>query len=278
MGISRDHPGIKKLLERAANPEALKTPNNPVFGRPGPQTGSRQKETQLSSEESETKKPAARTAGVLNKTETEFYRIAEKEWDHVLFEKILIPINRRNRCEYTPDALCMKKGQTPCFYEVKGGFWRDDARVKTNIASRLVGPALFKQAIKKKKSEGDWEISPVPGTPFSPGNTLEGENSLGISIHFSTHNPKTDKYHTRTLKIWPLATVFLPSGGIQFHLTTGLLSQSVRNLKKGINISERKSLDPRALDPARIPELLHENFPPMIEWLFDTANDPKSTK
>jgi hypothetical protein len=58
----------------------------------------------------------------------------------------------------TPDFFVVDEQDMPAFHEVKGGFIRDDARVKLRVAAREFPEFLFKLA---QCTRGQWTISEV---------------------------------------------------------------------------------------------------------------------
>jgi hypothetical protein len=95
----------------------------------------------------------------MNKTETAYYHILMAEageglWDHVFeHESIKVKVGAY-RCWYTPDFATEKDGRIT-FHEVKGGFVRDDARVKFQAAVKQYPQFGWTWAQRVK---GRWEI------------------------------------------------------------------------------------------------------------------------
>jgi hypothetical protein len=269
MGIPKNHPAMAKLLKLAENggqPKATKPhKSEPV--------------TVQGQSLSQPKQKKQRVAGTLNETEKAFLELALTEWTYVLFERIVIPINKQMRCEYTPDALCLSENKPPRFVEVKGSFWRDDARVKTNIAGRLLGTAELYQAVKEsKKKGGQWKIKAITGKSLVSGNILSGEEALGINIHFPITCAKSGNPAVRTLKVWSEQTEFPASGGIIFHITHSLLAQAARKLWRNTKKVERERIDPRAFQAGEIPGLLRETLPQLIQIKESPEEIPASSK
>jgi hypothetical protein len=60
-------------------------------------------------------------------------------------------------CRYTPDFMVIAEDDVVEFHEVKGGFWRDDAKVKIRVAAELYPMFRFKSFFKQpKKLGGAW--------------------------------------------------------------------------------------------------------------------------
>jgi hypothetical protein len=66
-----------------------------------------------------------------------------------------------HRCTYTVDFTVTDpaSGRTVCYYECKGGFWRDDATVKAKMAAQLLDVPLY---IIQKKRGAPWKIFQAP--------------------------------------------------------------------------------------------------------------------
>ena len=106
--------------------------------------------------------------GERNKTEAEYEqhlelrRIAgEVAW--YKFEGVKLRL--ADNTFYTPDFAVMLVDGAMEMHEVKGGFWTDDARVKTKVAADLY-PFRFIAARKKPKKEGGgWGFEDFSGGP-----------------------------------------------------------------------------------------------------------------
>lgn len=242
MGLDPNHPAIKKLLERAANPQALKRPNHPATkgGVPPKATGI-----------------PSHIAGKLNQTEEKFLAIAKEEWDTVLFERITIPINMLERCTYTPDALCMSPGKNPRFYEVKGGFWRDDARVKCNIAARLSGPAEVWQAVLSKK---EWKNRRIAGETLNPSEELEGDASFLLKHYLTDDSGEKPKRAELTL---PTFRTRFQDGKIEFLLRPRQVSLAAARHRKSHPKRSQTVMgeDFFSKDPEKVINAWKETFP-----------------
>jgi len=99
---------------------------------------------------------------IMNKTEAEYARILDArclDWE---FESLKFRIGKAGkRCWYTPDFLVVVSSQGDCghdnleIHEVKGGFIRDDARVKLEAAARLYPQFRW---IMAQKIVGKWKV------------------------------------------------------------------------------------------------------------------------
>lgn len=100
----------------------------------------------------------------MNKTEAEFARYleAQKQAGEILsyqFESITLKL--ANDTRYTPDFVVINKDLTITLYEVKG-FWRDDARVKYQVAAEKFPYFRFTVVYKQsKKAGGGWDIHEI---------------------------------------------------------------------------------------------------------------------
>lgn len=62
-------------------------------------------------------------------------------------------------CRYTPDFMVIAEDDVVEFHEVKGGFWRDDAKAKIAIAAEQYPWFRFKSFAKQsKKLGGQWAM------------------------------------------------------------------------------------------------------------------------
>lgn len=96
----------------------------------------------------------------MNKTERLYSQLLELErvtgeisawW----FESVKLRL--ADNTYYTPDFAVMRGGKLE-FHEVKGGFWRDDARVKIKVAAELYKPFKFISMFKiREKDGGGWK-------------------------------------------------------------------------------------------------------------------------
>jgi hypothetical protein len=60
---------------------------------------------------------------------------------------------------YTPDFEVMLPNGQIEFHEVKGGFWRDDARVKIKVAAETFPEFRFLAVTKRRKQDGGgWQV------------------------------------------------------------------------------------------------------------------------
>lgn len=67
-----------------------------------------------------------------------------------------------NRCTYEPDFLVIATDQTLELHETKGGWFRDDARVKVKVVARLF--PWFKLVIVTRKSiKAGWQYEEIMG-------------------------------------------------------------------------------------------------------------------
>lgn len=96
----------------------------------------------------------------LNKTEREFYaRLQLGEQGKMKWIGVqAITLKLADDCRYTPDFASIGFGGDFRLWEVKGGFVRDDAKVKLKVAARLYPFWTFLLAQKK---EGVWTVEIV---------------------------------------------------------------------------------------------------------------------
>lgn len=104
-------------------------------------------------------KPKARTPGAMNKTEQAYALILESkkqagEIRGYKFEAITFKLAPDTR--YTPDFYVLYHDHAE-FHEVKGGFVRDDAKVKFKIAVEMFQEYGWKWCQLKSKKDG-WQI------------------------------------------------------------------------------------------------------------------------
>ena len=96
----------------------------------------------------------------LNKTEAEYLLILKAcmqagEIEHIFgHEDIKFRVGEE-RCWYSPDFCVIRQGQLE-IHECKGGFVRDDARVKFQAAKKMYPQFRWVWAQKKK---GAWEVT-----------------------------------------------------------------------------------------------------------------------
>lgn len=93
----------------------------------------------------------------LNKTERRFLAYLRAKPNSVTgIQNITLKIG--DYCRYTPDFWHISDSQAFTFYEVKGGFWRDDARVKVKVAARSFRWANF---IVAQRVKGGWRFEVI---------------------------------------------------------------------------------------------------------------------
>ncbi|HBD4047996.1 TPA: DUF1064 domain-containing protein [Escherichia coli] len=99
--------------------------------------------------------------GQMNKTESAYCqhlelrkRAGEIAWYR--FEGIKLRL--ANNTFYTPDFAVMLATGEMELHEVKGGFWTDDARVKTKVAADQYPFRIIGVTVKPKKAGGGWSI------------------------------------------------------------------------------------------------------------------------
>ena len=99
-----------------------------------------------------------KSARAMNKTEAEFARRLATNWragviDGWAYESVTLKI--ADRCRYTPDFIAWTNlNRSIVFYEIKGGFARDDAIVKFKAAREMFKWAEFQMWSKNK---GVWK-------------------------------------------------------------------------------------------------------------------------
>jgi hypothetical protein len=99
--------------------------------------------------------------GEMNGQELEFYnsldlRRLAGEFTHVYFEQVTLKLAPDLR--YTPDFAVYDAAGLLAFYEVKGGFFADDAKVKIKMAAQIFPMHSFHLA---RKIRGAWIIEEV---------------------------------------------------------------------------------------------------------------------
>lgn len=258
MGLSSSHPAVKKLLLWASNPPPSNKPN--ALQQALSNTASAKKNPG----------PAARIAGTTNRTEQEFLDWMASEWDTVLFERICIPLNLQENCTYTPDVLCLSHDKPARFYEVKGSFWRDDARVKLNLAARLCSPAEMWQAVKAK---GTWTLKEVQGESLLGSKKLRGKNSL--LLKHTLLNENTGKRAHLTL---PTEETIFREGKIEFLFRPAQVSLSAARHRRQHPYKTQTAMgkDFFSKDPETVIKAWQESLPPtvILRWIatLDTLN------
>ena len=85
-------------------------------------------------------------AGVMNSTEKAYAYLLDLQKANgtiqkYYFESMKLSIGKN--CGYTPDFMVVNSSGELEFHEVKGGFWRDDARVKIKACADKY-PFIFK--------------------------------------------------------------------------------------------------------------------------------------
>lgn len=98
-------------------------------------------------------KPVSRTPGSMNRTESEYAMILESrkragEIVDYKFEAVTLKLAANTR--YTPDFYVVFPDRIE-LHEVKGGFWRDDARVKIKVAAAMYPEFQFIAALNKNR-------------------------------------------------------------------------------------------------------------------------------
>lgn len=96
----------------------------------------------------------------MNKTERAYADVLEalrvggiiREWH---FEAVTLKL--AHDCRYTPDFLVVRSDGALELHEVKG-FWRDDAKVKTRVAARVLPFPIF--AVQRAGRNG-WTVERV---------------------------------------------------------------------------------------------------------------------
>jgi len=96
----------------------------------------------------EFKRLASKDEDGLNRTERAFLAILRAKYDHVRIQSITLKL--ADRATYTPDFSAVIDGRFT-FFEVKGGFIREDGWLKLKIASRLYPEFDFVMAQYKNK-------------------------------------------------------------------------------------------------------------------------------
>ncbi len=96
----------------------------------------------------------------MNKTEAEYGRMIHADWQTGKvswwgYETVTLKLGPD--CRYTPDFMLMMPNGQIEFHEVKGGFIRDDSKVKLKVAAEKF-PFVFKLAQKKN---GRWSVEEI---------------------------------------------------------------------------------------------------------------------
>lgn len=110
--------------------------------------------------------PARPTPGKMNKTEQAYAQVLEhrKRMGEVVwyaFERVRLKLAERTY--YVPDfVVLLATGQLEV-HEVKGGFWRDDARAKTKIAADRFPFRFLAVTPRRQRDGGGWAVEVFPG-------------------------------------------------------------------------------------------------------------------
>jgi hypothetical protein len=97
---------------------------------------------------------ARRAAGRMNGYESDYEKTFLMQKPH-MFEAVTLKL--ADDCRYTPDFMVIADDDVVEFHEVKGGFWRDDAKVKIRVAAQMYPMFRFYSFFKEpKKLGGRW--------------------------------------------------------------------------------------------------------------------------
>lgn len=98
--------------------------------------------------------------GEMNKTEAEYEQLLKlrQAADEILWYKFEgIKLRLADNTFYSPDFFVMLANGELEAHEVKGGFWTDDARVKTKIAASLYPFRIIAFTKRSKRDGGGWD-------------------------------------------------------------------------------------------------------------------------
>lgn len=99
--------------------------------------------------------------GQMNKTESAYCQHLEmrkRAGEIVWYRFEGIKLRLADNTFYTPDFAVMLATGEMELHEVKGGFWTDDARVKTKVAADQYPFRIIVVTVKPKKAGGGWNI------------------------------------------------------------------------------------------------------------------------
>ena len=99
--------------------------------------------------------------GQMNKTESAYCQhleLRKRAGEIVWYRFEGIKLRLADNTFYTPDFAVMLATGEMELHEVKGGFWTDDARVKTKVAADQYPFRFIGVTVKPKKAGGGWNI------------------------------------------------------------------------------------------------------------------------
>ena len=97
----------------------------------------------------------------MNKTESAYCQhleLRKRAGEIVWYRFEGIKLRLADNTFYTPDFAVMLATGEMELHEVKGGFWTDDARVKTKVAADQYPFRSIGVTVKPKKAGGGWKI------------------------------------------------------------------------------------------------------------------------
>lgn len=92
----------------------------------------------------------------LNKTESAYLAVLRCQHSEVGIQNITLKLG--DDCRYTPDFNVLDENGRFAFHEVKGGFFRDDAKVKLQVAARQF--RMFHFVLVRKNGTG-WDLTDI---------------------------------------------------------------------------------------------------------------------
>jgi hypothetical protein len=102
--------------------------------------------------------------GTLNKTEGAYQQhldLLQKAGEIVWYRFEAVTLKLGPDVRYTPDFLIMLPDGQLEAHEVKGGWFRDDAKAKVRIAARMFPLAFQIVRARSKKDGGGWEVEKI---------------------------------------------------------------------------------------------------------------------
>lgn len=95
----------------------------------------------------------------LNKTEREFLMMFRASHPRHTIRVQAIRLELANDTRYTPDFNVTESDGSWTFYEIKGGFVREDSWIKLKTAARQYPEIKF---VKAQKTDGHWIYTEIP--------------------------------------------------------------------------------------------------------------------
>jgi len=146
------------ISNKISREEYLRLTGQRFEARAGSTAGAERGQQEIRGTHHQLSPPASISRGTkLNKTEAEYERmmVALHGRCNVFAQAVQLQVGE-DRCRYTPDFMIVNAKGEISFHEVKGGFYRDDARVKFQAAKLRY--MMFGWVWAQKK-HGRWEIT-----------------------------------------------------------------------------------------------------------------------